>query len=513
MQLNTQPSLIRFLLLSLTVCLLITTINFPIYPNLAAERPPNILFILTDDLDTASLEYMPQVKSLLMDGGSSFSNYFVNNSLCCPSRATILRGQYAHNTGVLTNNKADGSFVVLYKRNLEESTIATWLKQKSYRTAFIGKYLNLYPYTSKMNYVPPGWNEWDSPVHGSAYVQYDYTVNENGKLVHYGNQPEDYGTDVYTNKAKQFITQAAKSDQPFFLFLSYYAPHQPATPAPRHQELFPDAQVPRTQAFNETDVSDKPQYLSELPLLDREEQQKIDYLYQKRLRSLQAVDEGLVTLYNTLKATNQLDNTYIFFSSDNGFHLGQHRLPPGKETAYEEDIHLPLLVRGPNVPAGKVIEPIAGNVDLAPTWADLAGAPIPDFVDGRSLASLFELKLNSTSPLNFYRRKLRSLFTDGWRRVFLVEHWVNPHVTPIIPQYSGLRGSDYTYIEYVNGERELYDLRQDPEQLHNLAQQTNPKLLAHYAQLVHQLRNCKGKSCRVAESRNLIDFNQNNFRH
>ncbi|AFZ35939.1 N-acetylglucosamine-6-sulfatase [Stanieria cyanosphaera PCC 7437] len=508
MQLNTQPQLIRFLLLSLTVCLLIATINFPAYSNLVSERPPNILFILTDDLDQASVEYMPQVKSLLVDGGVSFSNYFVSNSLCCPSRATILKGQYAHNTGVLTNNKADGSFVVFYKRNSEKSTIATWLKRKGYRTAFIGKYLNLYPYTSKMNYVPPGWDEWDSPVHGSAYVQYDYTVNENGKLVHYGNQPQDYGNDVYTNKAKQFLTQVAKTNQPFFLFLSYYAPHQPATPAPRHQNLFPDAQVPRRQAFNEIDVSDKPQYLRELPLLNQEQQEKIDYLHQKRLRSLQAVDEGLATLYNTLQATNQLDNTYIFFSSDNGFHLGQHRLLPGKETAYEEDIHLPLLVRSPHVPAGKVIEAIAGNVDLAPTWADLAGARIPDFVDGRSLVPLFELKLNTTmSPFYFYRRKLRSLLTNSWRQVFLVEHWVNPHVTPIIPQYSGLRGCDYTYIEYVNGEREFYNLRQDPEQLHNLARQTNPKLLAHYAQLLRQLRNCQRKDCRVTESRKLIDFN------
>lgn len=502
MQFNKQPQLMRSLLLSLTACWLIATINFFAYPNLAAEHPPNIVFILTDDLDAASLEYMPHVKSLLADGGTSFSNYFVSNSLCCPSRATILRGQYAHNTGVLTNSKTNGSFVIFYKRREERSTIATWLQQKGYYTGFIGKYLNIYPYTAKMNYIPPGWDRWISPVHGSAYVQYDYTVNDNGKLVRYGHRPEDYGSDVYTHKAEQFINQATKINRPFFLFLSYYAPHQPATSAPRHQNLFLDAKAPRTPAYDEKDVSDKPKHIQALPRLNSEEIAKIDYLYQKRLRSLQAVDEGVVNLFNTLQATNQLDNTYIFFSSDNGFHLGQHRFPPGKETAYEEDIHLPLLIRGPNVPAGKIIEPIAGNVDLAPTWADLAGAKIPDFVDGRSLVSLFELQ-PETSPARFYRRKLnelRAILPTGWRQVFLLEHWFNPKEDIFIPQFSGLRGSDYSYVEYINGDREFYDLKQDPNQLNNLIKQTNPRLLNRYARLLHQLQRCHGRNCRGVES-------------
>jgi arylsulfatase A-like enzyme len=298
----------KLLCLSLFFLVFITGINLKSTFNLTAKLPPNILFILTDDLDNASVAYMPHVKSLLIERGVSLNNYFVNVSLCCPSRATTLRGQYAHNTGVLNNDFIEGSFVVFHQRGKEQSTIATWLQEKGYRTALFGKYLNGYPYRVPKNYVPPGWDEWNSPVRGSAYSQYNYTLNENGKLVSYGNRPQDYGTDVYTDKAKQFIIQAAKAHQPFFVYLAYYAPHQPATPAPRHQNLFPDARAPRTPAYNEADVSDKPQYIRELPFLDKQQQTHIDQLYQKRLRSLQAVDESLVSLYNTLKTTNQLDS-------------------------------------------------------------------------------------------------------------------------------------------------------------------------------------------------------------
>lgn len=483
----------KLLFISLFFLIFITGINLKSTFNKstlnpAAKRPPNILFILTDDLDNASVAYMPQVKSLLIDRGVSFNNYFVNVSVCCPSRATTLRGQYAHNTGVLNNDFIEGSFVVFHQRGKEQSTIATWLQEKGYRTALFGKYLNGYPYRVPKNYVPPGWDEWNSPVRGSAYSQYNYTLNENGKLVSYGDRPQDYGTDVYTDKAKQFIIQAAKANQPFFVYLAYYTPHQPATPAPRHQNLFPDARAPRTPAYNEADVSDKPQYIRELPFLDKQQQTHIDRLYQKRLRSLQAVDESLLSLYNTLKTTNQLDNTYIFFTSDNGFHLGQHRLPPGKETAYEEDIHVPLFVRGPDVPTGKVIREIVGNVDLAPTFAELAGANIPDFVDGRSFVQLLRHQLSSS---------------DSWRKVFLLEHWSNPKETPIVPEYSGLRISSCTYVEYNTGEQELYDLKQDPDQLQNIAKTTKPDVIKQYARRLAQLRRCSGKSCRRSDAQPL----------
>ena len=470
---------------SIAAILAIAPANF----DRVSEARPNILFILTDDLDAAAIEYMPQVKSLIADRGVSFSNYFVNISLCCPSRASILRGQYAHNTGVFSNNKADGSFIYLYKQGLEKSTIATWLQDKGYRTTFIGKYLNGYPRQASRDYVPFGWDEWYSPINDSGYVGYNYTLNENGSLVSYGTQPEDYSTDVYTSKAQQFIEQAAKDRQPFFAYISYFAPHQPAIAAPRHRHLFTQKQAPRTGSFNEADVSDKPEYIQSLPLLDRQEQTTIDRLYQRRLRSLQAVDEGVASLIATLKANNQLDNTYIIFSSDNGFHLGQHRLPPAKETAYEEDIHLPLYVRGAGIAEGKVIDEIVANIDLAPTFAELAGAKTPKFVDGRSLVSL-----------------MYSQTVANWRKVFLLEHRQdNPQA--LIPDYAGLRTKNCTYVEYED-ERELYNLTQDPQQLENIANSITPESIAKYRQHLKELRKCRGKKCRQLELESLPDCSQ-----
>jgi N-acetylglucosamine-6-sulfatase len=473
------------------ILLFIATADLPLGSKVTSTKnPPNILFVLTDDLDLAGVEYMPQVKSYLVDGGTSFSNYFVNISLCCPSRATILRGQYAHNTGVYTNQKEDGSFIYLYRHGLEKSTIATWLKRKGYRNGYIGKYFNGYPRQAPKNYIPPGWDEWASPINDSGYMGYKYTLNENGNFVEYGDRPEDYNADVYTKKAQQFINQAAQDKKPFFLYISYFAPHQPAIPAPRHSELFPDAIAPRTPAFNESDVRDKPTHIRELPLLSQKETKKIDKLYQKRLRSLQAVDEGLVTLVNTLKANGQLDNTYIIFTSDNGFHLGQHRLPPQKETAYEEDIHLPLYVRGPNVPTGKTVDQIVSNVDLAPTLAELAGVKPPNFIDGRSLVSLLRRPL--TIP-------------QSWRQVLLLQHRLNPQANPLIPNYKGLRTPLCTYVQYKNGEEELYDLRKDPYQLENLAKIISPPIIKEYAQRLFHLSDCRGETCRDREIQPLPD--------
>jgi N-acetylglucosamine-6-sulfatase len=467
--------------LSLIFFIATTSIFFNLKASLATESSPNIVFILTDDLENAAVEYMPHVKSLLVDQGVSFSNYFVNISLCCPSRTTILRGQYAHNTKLFTNYYPDGSFIYLYKHGLEKSTIATWLQKENYRTVYIGKYLNGYPRRSPDNYVPPGWDEWHSPINDSGYLGYNYTLNENGKFVSYGTRHEDYNDDVYTKKAQEFITQATQDKQPFFLYLCYFAPHQPAVAAPRHQDLFHEKIAPRVPSFNETDVQDKPEYIRNLPLLSQEQKNEIDRRYQRRLRSLQAVDEGIASLIKTLQANHQLDNTYIIFTSDNGFHLGQHRLPPDKETAYEEDIHLPFYIRGPDILPGQIIDQIVGNVDLAPTFAELAGVKVPKFADGRSLVGLF--RRNLPLPLS-------------WRQMFLLEHKDSKHLTPPIPDYLGLRTANCTYVEYNNGEQELYNLTEDPYQLHNLATIVQPKIIKEYARRLMRLRNCRGKACR-----------------
>ncbi|HEY9716446.1 MAG TPA: sulfatase [Trichormus sp.] len=374
----------------------------------AGGNQPNIVFILCDDQRLEDIAHMPKLHHLIVDQGMSFNNYFSTVSLCCPSRTTIIRGQYAHNTGVMTNGGNNGGFATAHSLGVENSTIATWLHDANYKTALVGKYLNHYPGDLGGSYVPPGWDCWASPVAGNPYSEYNYTLNENGKQVEYGKSPQDYGTDVYAKKAVAFIKDCAQEKKPFFIYLAFYAPHSPATPAPRHLEMFADAKVPRSKAFNEEDVSKKPQYIQKLPPLSDAEIAGTDAYYGKRLRSLQAVDEAIENVCKTLDETKLSDRTYIVFASDNGYHLGEHRMRRGKQTAYETDIHLPLIVRGPGVKAGSKVDQIAGNIDLAPTFADLAGAKTPDFVDGRSLAPILHDERSAEK---------------NWRKAFLVEHW------------------------------------------------------------------------------------------
>lgn len=482
-----------------TVLLLATdTMRF----QASQQLKPNVIFILVDDLDANLVEFMPTVKSFLVTQGTTFVNFFVNVSLCCPSRANILRGQYAHNTQILTNLPPRGGFQKFYALGHENSTIATWLQSVGYRTCYLGKYLNGYPSGVFLTHVPPGWNEWYSPAAGNPYSNFNYVMNENGKLVLYGSRAEDYLTDVVARKSVGFIRRAASEGQPFFMHIALYVPHSPATPAPRHAQLFADAQLPRPPSFNEADVSDKPSFIRNRPLLNENQIAQMQDFYRKRLQSLQAVDEMLSLIIETLRAVGQLENTYIFFTSDNGFHMGEHRLTPGKQTAYEEDIRVMLLVRGPGVPAGRVLEHLTGNIDLAPTFAELAGAPIPDFVDGRSLVLL----LRENPPTS-----------DAWRQGFLIEHWnqsrggallategVLEPPDPMelehahqwaIPEFAAIRTKDYLYVEYVTGERELYDLNADPYQLESLHAIADPALLARLSEQLARLKRCAGASC------------------
>jgi N-acetylglucosamine-6-sulfatase len=474
----------------------------------AASGKPNILFVLTDDLDLGEIAQMPTLQSKLIEQGVSFNDYFVSVSLCCPSRATTLRGQFAHNTGVKTNGGTNGGFAAAHSNGLESSTIATWLHGDGYRTALIGKYLNGYPNTASDTYVPPGWDEWDSSVKGNPYSEYDYTLNENGSLVPYGHKPRDYGTTVYLKKAQEFMTRAAQAHQPFFAYLGVYAPHGPATPAPKDVEAFPGAVAPRPPNYDEADVSDKPAWLQSKPLLTPAQEAKIDLHYRKRIQSLQAVDRGLGQLISTLKKNGQLANTYIVFTSDNGFHLGNHRLPQGKQTAYEEDVHLPLVVRGPGVPKNVRRNHIVGNVDLAPTFAAIGGASSPPFVDGRSFVPL----LGANPPA-----------VGSWRKAYLLEHFTQtgpeaPGNGPLeppddekahsaameafaegIPELHGIRTARYTYVELATGEKELYDHTVDPYELDNIASTASPSLLASLHTQLAALQACRGNSCRTAD--------------
>lgn len=451
----------------------------------APEPPkhPNILFILTDDLDADSIKVMPQLKSLLIEEGTLFANFFITTPLCCPSRTSILRGQYAHNTQIFGNRIPHGGFKKVYSLGLEKSTIATWLHAGGYKTTLIGKYLNGYPMKNSETYVPPGWDEWYSPVGGQPYSGFNYTLNENGNLVSYGNSPKDYGTDVYHRKATKFIRSAIKDGKPFFVYLSMYTPHEPATPAPRHQDLFAGTEAPHPSSFNESNVRDKPRYIRNLHPLNNDQITKIDELYRRRLQSLQAIDEMLANLVETLEGLGQLENTYIVFSSDNGYHLGHHRLRFGKQTPYEEDIRVPLVVRGPNVPVGQVIEHLTANIDLAPTFAEWAGITAAAFVDGRSLVPL----LSGISPVE-----------DIWRQAILLERNTSGRHTPV-PAFQAIRTKDYKYVEYVTGERELYDLSKDAHELQNISEMADPALIQQLAARLIELHRCAATSCRNTE--------------
>jgi N-acetylglucosamine-6-sulfatase len=487
-------------------------------------RRPNVLFVLADDLDAAEMRYLPHVRALIGRQGTTFDDYFVSNSLCCPSRTTTLRGQYAHNTGVWTNGGDNGGFERAYTSGVEQDTIATRLHHAGYLTSLTGKYLNGYPNGASPDYIPPGWDNWASAVYGHPYTEYQYVLNENQSYHVYQHRRRDYGTDVYVGLTDRFIRGAVHHHQPFFAYLPVYAPHQPATPARRDRFSFPTATVPRTPAFDQADVSRMPMFVRDLPRFSPQETAAINSLYRKRIRSLQAVDRGVARLVRTLRATKQLANTYIVFASDNGFHLGQHRMPAGKQTAYDTDIHVPLLVRGPGVRAGAHVKRLAGNTDLAPTFEAMAGVRSPAFTDGRSLLPL-----------------LRGDAPGRWRHGFLVEHRNETGVarpprvgngksSPLEPpdpdeigrtnghapreirdtmllnrgaqisDYDAVRTGRYLYVEYANGDRELYDVKADPDEITNLAG-TRPRLEHFFARRVAQLRRCGGSGCRLVEDR------------
>jgi arylsulfatase A-like enzyme len=480
---------------------------------LPRSQRPNILLILVDDLDLrlGSLDYMPNLEQLLTSQGLKIEDFFITTPVCCPSRSSILRGQYVHNHQVFTNAAPFGGFGRFFSLQHEASTLATWLQAAGYTTSFFGKYLNGYPLPDKRTYIPPGWTYWYSPARGTPYREFNYYLNENGTLLAYGPGQADYLTDVLSQKADDQLRHNASLAAPFFMYLSTYAPHAPAIPAPRHAGLFPNLQVPRGPSFNEADVTDKIGALSRNPLLDQGSIDDLDELYRNRIRSMQAVDEMIIRLVGTLQETGQLENTYIIFMSDNGFHMGQHRLYAGKGTPYEEDINVPFIIRGPGIAPGSVLSGyLAGNIDIAPTLADLAGVVPPAFVDGRSLVPLW----SSSPPAPGEWRKGLLLEYYGSESESSASQLVSSGVpdqlleppdpdqllgTAPLAHYTAIRTPRYLYAEYDDGLVELYDLESDPYELENLGRSAPAQLLQSFSTWLHQLSSCSGTSCRAAE--------------
>lgn len=452
-----------------------------------ASPPPNIVFVLTDDHSWNLLKHMPNVQKMSRDG-ETFSRYFVTDSLCCPSRSSIFTGRLPHNTGVFTNTPPDGGFSVFHDNGQEDDTFATAISSipnAHYQSAMMGKYLNGYQPSSL--YIPPGWSEWD--VAGNAYSEYNYNLNENGQLVSYGSEPGDYLTDVLADKGTSFIRRSANAGDPFLLEIATFAPHAPSTPAPRDADEFPGLKVPRTPAFN-AENTNPPSWLANRPPLTRSQIAQLDKNFRKRAQSVQAVDDLIGRIRTLLRNRGLARNTYVAFSSDNGYHMGDHRLMQGKMTAFDTDIGVPLIVVGPGVPSGRTVGKLTGNIDLRPTFSELAGAAVPGTVDGHSLVPL----LQGSSP-------------GGWRTATLVEHHgrdqdqsdpdFQPRASGNPTTYEAIRKSNAVYVEYKNGDREYYDLARDPYELDNTYGQLSAEQQARLHETLTELQTCSGSGCWV----------------
>lgn len=446
-----------------------------------ATARPNIVFIVADDMRYDDLKYMPKTRSVLKAKGLSFSNAFVSNSLCCPSRATIMRGQYSHNTGVWTNqNGSRGGWQAYKNKGNQNDNVATRLHAAGYKTGLFGKYLNGYNNTRS---IPPGWDRWFANFEARYY---DYDMNDQGTIRHFGRQNSDYFTDVLRRKTEAFIGASAAADRPFFAYVAPKAPHDEEglgmpIPAPRDRHAYDGLKARRSPSFNENNVSDKPPWIRGLRKLSDADKRKLDNRHERRAESLQAVDDLVAGVVDKLRDKGELGNTYVFFVSDNGWQEGEHRLDFGKWRPYEEDIRIPLLVRGPRIAAGRQSQKLVLNTDFLPTFTDLAGVQRPGYTDGRSLRPI----LTGTAGV--------------WRTAILLEAARNYVNVPNAPAYRGIRTSGGAkFVKYANGKKELYRLGRDPYELKNKYPATRPS--ADLVSRLSALKSCARDGCRAAEN-------------
>jgi N-acetylglucosamine-6-sulfatase len=467
---------------------------------------PNIVVVMTDDQTVADLEATPRIRQLLGGAGVSFDRSYVSYPVCCPSRATYLSGQYAHNHRVLGLYPPTGG----YGRFDARESLPVWLERAGYHTVHMGKYMNGYGGETPAD-PPPGWSEWYGALGYSTYRMWGYTLNENGVNHSYGSQldehPRLYQTDVLAGRAVDVIERRASGPAPLFLSVAFLAPHHEADsmrtftghlvrPAPRHTGLLADKPLPLPSAFNEEDVSDKPSFIRRRPRLGAAQIDRITRHYHDRQESLLAVDEAVEAIVGALARAGELDDTYIVFTSDNGYLQGEHRVPSGKMLPYDPSSRVPLIVRGPGLPAGARSQALVGNVDLAPTILELAQAEPGRIVDGQSLLPFArEPSRESERPLLHE--------TGGRRFAFGREQDAAgaPAVEPVL-NYQAVRTSRWLYVNYESGERELYDLGADPEQLLSLhADPRYREVREVLERVLTRLATCTGADCRAPAPR------------
>jgi len=440
-------------------------------PDAAAVARPNIVLVSTDDQVAGDLRWMPRTRALLGAQGMTFTRALSPHPLCCPARASLLTGQYAQNHGVRHNAGRWGG----YHRLDPTSTIATWLQAAGYRTGFVGKYLNGYDDPSHRE---PGWMLW-RPLVRRIYDYEDFTMAGPGRNRYSG----AYVTDVIARRSESWVRRSARLDQPFFLWVSHVAPHGslrrethgwgPPVAAPRHRGLFAGT---RPASFGRPSLErpgafGQPQGARGTPLPTRD---RVRAEFRARLQALQAVNESVASLVATLREEGQLDRTWIFFASDNGFALGEHQWL-GKDLLYREILRVPLLVRGPAViPGSRSAVPVT-LVDLPATIADVARVAPAHELDGRSFL-----------PMLLGR-------TQRWRDTQLIQ-------TGEVTRAWGWRGvttGRYTYAEYAaTGRQVLFDHARDHWEVDDVADDPSYALVRDELQWrLQQLSDCAGAAC------------------
>jgi N-acetylglucosamine-6-sulfatase len=516
----------------------------------AAPGAPSFVVIQTDDQTMEGLyatfrqpeiRAMPNTIDMIAKRGMTFSNYYVPYPLCCPSRVSLLTGRYAHSHGVKGNVQPNGGAFGFSFRAAAGHNIATWLQAAGYRTIHVGKFLNGYgdePYDNG-TWVPPGWNAWHSVLKADTHHYfYGYQLNNNGVIEGpYGDsgtwEPREYTvrddigcpfaplnglpcfheTDMLTNIAMGELN-GTSPEQPFYLQLDYTAPHgdfrKPAgpEPTPRHYDWFKGAPYPhdRSEGFAEGNVSDKPSFIRDSEYINLTEIHTYRTYWNKQLESLRDIDDGVKLILDTLGAQHRLRNTYVIFTSDNGFFFGEHRLTGGKFLAYEPATHLPFLIRGPGIRPGSESSELAMNIDVAPTLLELAGVEADKSIDGRSMVPfLRDPELRTLRPALF-ESFVETSDVQGngaiaepppGRRARASGGGATASLLAPPKDYGGIRLGPYKYIAWPNGEKELYDLEKDPNELNNIVRIPNYFPVRNYLHReLRDLEDCVGRGCR-----------------
>lgn len=468
------------------------------------ETPPNFLVLVTDDQSRHEFnrETMPNLFRLIVDEGAIFDEFTVNTPVCGPSRATLLTGRYPHNHGVQfcdTDPESFKKWDAYFENGWADNDAGSIFQRSGYRTSMIGRYVNSYGQDAIMRsafgergheqYLPSGWDDFWVPL-TLAYQQFDVVDGEN--YIEYGTDEPAFRTDIEFAEAIGSLDDAADSGRPFMTHLWVGAPHSSViqnepTFAPRHEDSFEDALAPRLPNRNEADFSDKPDLLQGLGGIPDSVLNVFDNRQRSRLRSLQAVDEGIADVIAQLERRGQLENTYVIFVSDNGFHLGQHRLR-SKMAPYEDSVNVPMAIRGPGIDPGQEFDQVVSMVDILPTMMDLAGEEIPSDIDGQSFAHI----LTGDG--------------DAFRDQVLVEHWTqhpSQYANPNDPservairfEYQMLRSPTEVYIRWHTGDREYYDLRSDPYQLENGIDRLDRSTRRGFEDELDALVECEGEQC------------------